>query len=89
MLCISETVRTTRTPDGAVILDIRQNRLLSLNLVGATILELIQRQYGEAEITEEISRLYTTPAEIVGADVRTFVEKLIDLKILSETVAIG
>lgn len=89
MLCVSENIRTTKTTDGAIVLDIQQNRLLSLNLLGATILELIRGEHSERQIVEEISGLYAVPLETVCVDVRTYIDELIRLKILSETAGVS
>jgi hypothetical protein len=76
MLNTSDSVRSTRTADGRILLDIRHGQMFSLNLVGSRILELIEQGWDEARIAEEISRAYTTTIEVARADVHDFIEAL-------------
>ena len=76
MLRISDTVRRTQTQDGGVLLDIHHGQMFSLNIVGAKILELIERGYDEPRIAEEISRTYAADSETVRAHVVEFLESL-------------
>jgi hypothetical protein len=62
--------------DGGILLDIRHGQMFCLNLVGAKILELMQRGYDESRIADEISRDYGANREVVRADVRDFIESL-------------
>ena len=82
MFHFSEAIRNTKTSDGAVILDIRRNRILATNVVGATILELMQSGREETQIAAEISRLYEIPMATAAADVLEFVRSLIECGIL-------
>jgi len=43
MLKISDTIRRTETVDGGILLDIHHGHMFCLNIVGAKILELMQR----------------------------------------------
>jgi hypothetical protein len=56
MFKLSETIRRTETVDGGILLDIHHGQMFCLNVVGAKILELIQRGYDETRIVDEISR---------------------------------
>ena len=76
MLNTSDTVRSTNTPDGRVLLDVRQGRMFSVNRVGSTILTLIETGWDETRIAEEISRTYSVSIDIVRLDVRDFCETL-------------
>jgi Coenzyme PQQ synthesis protein D (PqqD) len=87
MFHFSEAIRKTKTSDGAVILDIRRNRILATNVVGATILELMQGGREETQIVEEISRLYEIPVATAAADVFEFVKSLTKCGILLNTEA--
>jgi len=76
MFRISDTIRRTETADGGILLDIHHGQMFCLNVVGAKILELMQRGYDEARIADEISRAYGASREVVRADVRDFIESL-------------
>jgi len=76
MFRISDTIRRTETVDGGILLDIHHGQMFSLNVVGAKILELMQRGYDETRIAAEISRDYGANREVVRADVLDFIESL-------------
>ncbi|MGB2590695.1 MAG: PqqD family protein [Candidatus Acidiferrum sp.] len=73
---VSGTIRQTQTADGRVLLDIRHGRLFTLNLVGARILQLLERGFDEPRITDEISREYGADYDVVRTDVLEFIESL-------------
>lgn len=73
---ISDSVRSTRTEDGRILLDVRHGQMFSLNLVGSRILELIEQGWDEVRIAEEISRAYATTIEVACTDVHDFIEAL-------------
>jgi Coenzyme PQQ synthesis protein D (PqqD) len=76
MFQISDTIRRTETVDGGILLDVHHGRMFCLNVVGAKILELMQRGYDESRIADEISRDYRVNKEVVQGDVIKFVETL-------------
>jgi len=76
MFRVSDTIRRTETADGGILLDIHHGQMFCLNIVGAQILELMQRGYDESRIAEEISRVYGASKEVVRADVNEFIETL-------------
>ena len=76
MFRVSDTIRRTETPDGGILLDVHHGQMFCLNVVGARILELMQRGYDESRIADEISRTYQMSLEVVLADVREFIENL-------------
>jgi hypothetical protein len=76
MFRISDTIRRTETADGGILLDVHHGQMFSLNVVGAKILDLLQRGYDEARISDEISRDYGANREVVRADVIEFIETL-------------
>jgi Coenzyme PQQ synthesis protein D (PqqD) len=73
---ISDSVRSTRTEDGRILLDLRHGQMFSLNVVGSRILDLIEQGWDEARISEEISRTYGTTIEVARTDVHDFIEAL-------------
>jgi hypothetical protein len=76
MLNTSDTVRSTETEDGRIVLDIRRGQMFSLNVVGSRILELIEHGWDEARIAGEISRSYAMSIEVVRTDVHDFIDAL-------------
>lgn len=87
MFHLSETIRTTETPDGGVLLDIREGQMFCLNVVGAKILQLMREGHDEIRIAEEISRDYGVNQDIVRADVFEFIQTLRKHHILQPTHA--
>jgi hypothetical protein len=86
---ISDSIRRTATEDGGVLLDVLHGRMFCLNVIGARILELMQRGHDEARIAEEISRDYGVEKEIVRADVAEFIESLEKHQILQSVPGNG
>jgi hypothetical protein len=76
MTRISDTIRQTQTVDGGILLDVHHGQMFCLNIVGAKILELMQRGNDEPRIADEISRDYGASREVVLADVRVFINTL-------------
>lgn len=76
MLNTSDNVRSTRTEDGRILLDIHYGKMFSLNIVGSKILDLIEQGWDEVRIAQEISRSYAISMEVARADVRDFIESL-------------
>jgi hypothetical protein len=89
MFTVSDTIRRTQTVDGGILLDVHHGRMFCLNLVGAKILELLERGYDEPRITGEISRDYGMSREVVRGDVTEFIESLEKNHILRATPAAG
>ena len=54
MYRVSETVRSSHNPDGAIVLDVQQGQMFNLNFVGSRILELLKSGSTESEIVDEI-----------------------------------
>jgi Coenzyme PQQ synthesis protein D (PqqD) len=76
MLKLSERLRSTHNPDGAVVLDISYDKMFSLNPVGSRIIEHLRQGLTEIQITGEISREFRTDVETVRNDVREFLSQL-------------
>jgi coenzyme PQQ synthesis protein D (PqqD) len=89
MFRISDTIRQTQTVDGRLLLDVHHGQMFCLNIVGAKILELMQRGYDEPRIADEISRDYGASREVVRADVIEFIEALHKNHILQPARANG
>ena len=76
MLHLSEHLRTVVDCDGAVLLDVRQGKIVRCNQTGATILELLSRGYDQPQVTAEFSRFYGISLTSADADVRDFLSTL-------------
>jgi coenzyme PQQ synthesis protein D (PqqD) len=84
---ISHSVRSTRTKDGRILLDVGRGQMFSLNVVGSKILEMIEQGWDEARIAEEISRAYPTTIEVARTDVHDFIEALLKVSILQASAS--
>lgn len=89
MFRVSDTIRQTQTMDGGVLLDVRHGQMFCLNLVGAKIIQLLERGYDESRIADKISRDYGVSRELVRADVIEFIEALEKNHILQAMPAAG
>jgi len=76
MLHLSENVRTTKDPDGGVVLDVAQGKLLRFNLTGASLLELLSKGSEEQTLTSEFSCLWEIPLDRARQDVAEFLASL-------------
>ena len=76
MLTLSSTIRRTDSPDGAVLLDIEQGFIFSLNPVGRKVLDLIEAGCREQEIPSRICETYRAESDAVRTDVQQFIEAL-------------
>jgi hypothetical protein len=83
MLSTSNTIRSTRTQDGRVLLDVRHGQMFSVNVVGSRILELIELGWDESRIATEISQSFATSITVVRDDVHDFIEELRKREILT------
>ena len=72
MVRLSGHVRSTHNQDGAVVLDIRHGQIFGLNLVGSRMLELLKGGCSEEQISDQISRDFSVPREMVETDLREF-----------------
>jgi coenzyme PQQ synthesis protein D (PqqD) len=76
LLKIAEGVRSTRERDGAVILDIHHGQMFTVNIVGSTILEMLERGCPETQIVDQISQKFRIRPDIVERDFHEFLECL-------------
>ena len=84
MFRVSESVRSTHGPDGAIVLDIRQGQMFNLNFVGSRILELLKTGANESAIVDEISQKFEVSRDVAKNDVREFIESLQQLYLLED-----
>jgi hypothetical protein len=73
---VAETIRSTHNGDGAIVLDVRQGHMFSLNFVGSAILELLKQGRGESEIADTLAARFEISRDIAEADVAEFIATL-------------
>jgi hypothetical protein len=76
MFRVSDTIRSTATEDGAIVLDIRHGQILGLNRMGSAIFQMLKRGLEPPQIVAEISRESGTNVAEVQADVLEFIGNL-------------
>jgi hypothetical protein len=81
---LRETVRSTHSPDGAIVLEIDKGSVFQLNLTGSMILEFLKSKPEclEAELAAELSREFNISPESAAADVAMFAQLLADHKLI-------
>lgn len=79
---VSDAVRSTHCQDGAIVLDVRQGQMFSLNFVGSRILELLESGSSEEHISEIISQEFNADIETVRRDVTEFLQELKEHKLV-------
>ena len=76
MYRVANTVRSTHSQDGAIVLDVRQGQIFNLNFVGSRILELLKSGSTESVIVDQISREFSVTRDLAANDVRNFLHNL-------------
>jgi Coenzyme PQQ synthesis protein D (PqqD) len=76
MYRVLNTVRSTHSQDGAIVLDIREGQMFNLNFVGSRILQLLKEGSAQPEIVDEIVREFGISRDRVENDVQHFLETL-------------
>jgi len=84
MYRLSDTVRSTHSQDGAIVLDIRQGQIFNLNFVGSLILELLTCGSTESAIVDRISREFGVSRDLAKNDVRDFLQNLKKCRLVEE-----
>ena len=82
MYDISAGVRSTRSEDGGIVLDIDHGQMFRLNPVGAVILESLGKGCAESEIAQQIARQYNISEGAASADIREFLQSLAQHKLV-------
>jgi hypothetical protein len=82
MFTISGTIRSASTPDGAVLLDVQQGRILSLNRMGSRVFEMLRGGLDENQIAGEISKDFGVDADYARTDVLDFIRTLQEHNVL-------
>ena len=84
MYRLSDTLRSTHSQDGAIVLDVRQGQMFNVNFVGSRILELLKSGASESAIVDEIGREFGVRRELAENDVREFLQNLKKCHLLEE-----
>jgi hypothetical protein len=82
MFKISGAIRSARTQDGAVLLDVQQGWILSLNSMGSRVFEMLRGGLDENQIADQISRDCGVDADYVRIDILSFIRTLQEHKVL-------
>ena len=82
MLKISAAIRSASTPDGAVLLDVQQGRILSLNSMGSRVFEMLRGGLDENQIADEIGRDFGVDADYARIDILDFIRTLQEQNVL-------
>lgn len=84
MYRVCDTVRTTHSRDGAIVLDVRQGQMFNVNFVGSRILELLKSGYTESGIVDEIGCEFGVSRNLAENDVREFIQTLKKCRLVEE-----
>jgi hypothetical protein len=82
---LSEHVRSTHNPEGAVVLDILHGQIYRLNLVGSHMLELLKQGSTNEQIADAISHEFGAARETVTKDLQEFLAHLEKHHLLNAT----
>lgn len=74
--------QTLAAEDGAVLLNLDSGEYHGLNPVGAKIWEMLESPMSELELCRRIEEAFGTDAETAAQDVRSFVQQLVDRKLV-------
>ena len=83
MSCQSPHLRSVVDADGAVILDLERNSMLTLNSTGGYIWDKLQQGDMPEEIIRKLADETLTDVAIVERDVRDFLEQLKSRRIIA------
>ena len=75
-------LRSIVNEDGAVILDVRHNQMVTLNSAGGYIWNKLQQGQSAGEIIRELSAESNTDPLVVEQDVHAFLEQLMSKHLL-------
>jgi hypothetical protein len=80
---LSTNVRVTVHQDGALVLDLRDGRFLSVNGVGSAIVEWLRNSTTTGQVLQHLREQFpTVDAEVIRADLDQFLGSLIRLGVL-------
>lgn len=80
----SPAVRASISDDGLVLLDLAGGLVLSSNVVGGRIWQLLEQERTPAEIARQLAAEYGVPDDRTDADVVSFVAALLARGVVTE-----
>ena len=84
MYRLAEHVRTMSSEEGAVLLDLRQGKMVRLNPSGEFVVSALVNGDSECEISHALADFYRLGEEVAATDVREFIESLAECRLLRE-----
>lgn len=81
---IAGRVSSTIDGDGAAILDIERNRLITLNPTGGFVWERLTRGEPVCMIVHELAQATETDPQVVEGDVRVFIDQLAEAGLIDK-----
>ena len=84
MYKLSDTVRSTHSQDGAIVLDVGHGQMFSINFVGSRILEFLKSGSTESKLVDQISNEFSVSRNLAENDVRAFLQKLKNCHLVEE-----
>jgi hypothetical protein len=81
---IATPIRSTVDGDGAVILDIERNQIVTLNTTGGFVWERLKRGESVDMIVQELAQATETDPHVVEQDVRAFLCQLAEKRLLGK-----
>lgn len=75
-LRVSTAVRSSISPDGLLLLDVRGGLVLASNPIGARIWQLLEQQCPRPDIARQLADEYDVAIERVEHDIESFVNAL-------------
>jgi len=79
---VSAGVRSTRSEDGAILLDLTRGQVLRLNSTGSLVFEYLRQGQTEAQIVDRLNRDFPVSERILRSDVREFIQALAQKKLI-------
>jgi Coenzyme PQQ synthesis protein D (PqqD) len=79
---IANRIRSTVDEDGAAILDIERNQIITLNATGGFVWERLKQGEPVERIIQELAQVAGTDAPVVDEDVRVFIDQLTEMRLL-------
>jgi hypothetical protein len=79
---IANRIRSTVDEDGAAILDIERNQIITLNATGGFVWERLKQGEPVERIIQELAQVAGTDAPVVEEDVRVFIDQLTEMRLL-------
>jgi hypothetical protein len=77
-------IRSTHTPDGAIVMDVDSGRMFSLNCSGSVMFQLLTDSLDEKSIVDELVRRFGISAVVARRDLGEFRSALNSYALIKE-----